>query len=104
MFLILEQCQEFQGNIASETENEISNSEDEESNPETESENEESPKSENQFWKREARAISSSNQMKLRDHSQEKERPQQPDIFLNQRTWSKKQWTHYNVTWFFKAL
>ena len=42
--------------------------------------------------------------MKLRDLSQEKERPQQPDIFLNQRTWSKKQWTHYNVTWFFKAL
>ena len=35
-----EQCQEVQGNIASETECEISNSEDEESNSETESENE----------------------------------------------------------------
>ena len=33
---------------------------------------------ENQFWKRETRAISRAKQMKLRDFSKERERPRQP--------------------------
>ena len=51
-----EKCQEFKGNISSETGSEISNSEDEESNSERDSENDESPKEENQFLKRKTRA------------------------------------------------
>ena len=70
--------QEVQGNIASETECEISNSEDEESNSKTESENEESPMEEDQYWKRETRTTSRAKQINLRDLSQEKTQPQQP--------------------------
>ena len=47
-----EQCQEFQGNISSETESNISNSENEQSNYVTELKNEESPKEEDQFLKK----------------------------------------------------